>query len=142
AALDGGSPQNLLRALRGLFDHSFLDRPPSQLARLLDVGPQPMVYGLGKKGAAVLRDHGHLLNGGVDWTEKNKRAGSTFIMHTLALADVMVGLEIACRERPNLSLLTERGILAAAPARTRGAREPLRWRVENIENGRREVWSV
>src|SRR6266850_107221 len=55
AALDGGSLQNVLRMLRSLFDHGYIDRPPAQLARLPEGGPQPMVYGLAKKGAAALR---------------------------------------------------------------------------------------
>src|SRR2546430_10109468 len=51
AALDGGSPQNVLRALRALFDHGYLDRPTAQLATMPAEGPRPFVYGLGKRGA-------------------------------------------------------------------------------------------
>src|SRR5712691_4879805 len=94
-ALDGGSEQNLLRCLRVLFDHGYLDRPYAQLAHLPINGPRPMVYGLGRRGAHALRATGHGLQDGTDWTERNKRAGAKFIEHTLAIADFMVALELA-----------------------------------------------
>jgi hypothetical protein len=142
AALDGGSPQNVLRALRVLFDHEYLDRPKEQLATIPVEGPRPFVYGLGKRGAQALREYGHHISAAGDWTEKNKRAGSKFIEHTLQIADFMVGLELACRGNSGVTLLREHEIIQAAPEITRRAREPLRWRVERIERGRREITTV
>jgi hypothetical protein len=139
-ALDGGSPQNVLRCLRALFDHGYLDRPKSQLASM-PLGPQAMVYGLAPKGARLLREHGHHLTGGGDWAEKNKRAGAVFLEHTLAVADFMTALELSCRARSDLNLIREHEIIASAPEETRIAREPLRW-VVRPERGRNETWSV
>jgi Replication-relaxation len=48
----------VLRCLRSLHDHGYLDRPKAQLATLHDEGPRPFVYGLGQKGARVLREYG------------------------------------------------------------------------------------
>jgi len=141
AALDGGSSQNLLRLLRALFDHGYLDRPKAQLASMPIEGPQAMVYGLAPKGARALREYGHRLNGGGDWTEKNKRAGATFLEHTLAVADFMTALELSCRARSDIDLIHEQEIIAAAPEETRRAREPLRW-VVSPEQHRNETWSV
>ena len=141
-ALDGGSAQNVLRCLRVLFDHGYLDRPKAQLASLPTDGPRPFVYGLGPKGARALREHGHHLNRAGDWTEKNKRAGAIFIEHTLQLADFMTGLEVACRTRGDMELLREHDILAAAPEKTRTAREPLRWSVDKVLMGKRQSFSV
>src|ERR1700674_2930782 len=124
-ALDGGSAQNVLRCLRVLFDHGYLDRPNAQKVGLAEDGPRPFVYGIGKQGARALRDHGHLIDAGVDWTEKNKRAGAIFIEHTLELAEFMTGLEVACRIRGDVELLREDDILEQAPEKTRTAREPL-----------------
>lgn len=142
AALDGGSPQNVLRALRVLFDHAYLDRPAAQLVSIPTEGPRPFVYALGKKGAQALRDFGYQIDARLDWTEKNKRAGAKFIAHTLEIADFMVGLELACRAHGEIKLIREEEIIAAAPERTRLAREPLRWEAESVEQGRRELWSV
>jgi hypothetical protein len=133
AKLDGGSGQNLLRCLRILFDHQYLDRPYSQLAHVPVSGPRPMVYGLGRRGAQALRDHSVHVDAS-DWTERNKRAGAKFIEHTLAIADFMVELEIACRECGVIKLLHEREILANAPERTQKAREPLRLVVPGVGN--------
>jgi hypothetical protein len=133
ARLDGGSEQNVLRILRVLFDHQFVDRPATQLAHMPISGPRPMVYGLGRRGAQALRDHSVHADAS-DWTERNKRAGAKFIEHTLAIADFLVGLEIACRERGDIKLLRERDILADAPARTQKSREPLRLVVPGLSN--------
>src|SRR5579863_8526127 len=90
-ALDGGSAQNVVRSLRLLFDHGYLDRPASHLVMVPMQGTRPLVYALGQRGARALREHGHLVDAGVDWTEKNKRAGAVFIEHTLGIADFMTG---------------------------------------------------
>jgi hypothetical protein len=141
ALLDGGSSQNVLRCLRLLFDHGYLDRPKSQLATLHDQGPQPVTYGLGQKGARVLREYGHAINAHLDWTEKNRRAGAVFLAHTLGVAEFMVRLELACRDG-RATLIRQEEIIAAAPEETRAAREPLRWEAVSIEQGRRERWTV
>src|SRR5580704_10064364 len=128
ALLDGGSKQNVQRGLRALFDHGYLDRPAAQLGTRL-LGPRPFIYGVGKKGAAALRAHGHIINDGVDWTEKHKRAGAAFLEHTLEIADFMTGIELACRARSGVALMREHEIIALAPEETRRAREPLRFKV-------------
>jgi len=133
-ALDGGSAQNLLRSLRVLFDHGYLDRPYAQLAYMPVIGPRPMVYGLGQRGAQALSTHGHALYDGTDWTERNKRAGAKFIEHTLAVADFMIGLELACRSRSDVALLRQAAVIAEAPERTRTSREPLRLVVPGLDN--------
>jgi hypothetical protein len=142
ARLDGGSAQGVLRCLRALYDHQYLDRPRSQTATLLDHGPAPMAYALGRKGARALREYGHLINDRVDWTEKNKRAGNFFISHTIEISDFFVSLEVACRARENIHIIREEHIIAAAPVETRSAREPLRWEAMSIERGKRERWSA
>jgi hypothetical protein len=141
-ALDGGSPQNVLRCLRVLFDHQYLDRPAAQRVGLSEDGPRPFVYGLGKKGARALREHGNLIDDGLDWTEKNKRAGAIFIEHTLEVADFMTSVELACRTRGDVELMREHEVLALAPKETRTVREPLRWSVDKVIMGRKETFSV
>jgi len=133
AALDGGSEQNVLRCLRVLFDHGYLDRPHAQLAHLPITGPRPMIYGLGRRGARALHERGHGMSAGTDWTERNRRAGAKFIGHTLAIADFMVGLELSCRHRSDLALAHEGDVIAQAPEATQNAREPLRLTVPGLD---------
>jgi hypothetical protein len=141
-ALDGGNECNILARLRKLFDHGYLLRPVAQLATMPVNGPRPMVYGLGAKGARLLREQGRPVNADIDWTEKTKRAGAIFIDHTLAVSDFMVSLELACGRTPGIDIIDESTILAEAPFATRSAREPLRWVVEQNAAGKRETWSV
>lgn len=142
AALDGGSTQGILRCLRVLYDHGYLDRPKVQLATMQLEGPRPFVYGLGRKGARALREHGHQIDDRVDWSEKNKRAGGIFLEHTLGIADFMVGLELATRDRSDVRFVREADIINYAPEQTRNAREPLRWEAESISHGKKERWTV
>ncbi|HEY1745812.1 MAG TPA: replication-relaxation family protein [Xanthobacteraceae bacterium] len=142
AALDRGSPQNVVRSLRLLFDHGYLDRPASHLVMVPLQGTRPLVYALGQRGARALRTHGYLVDDRTDWTEKNKRAGAIFIEHTLAVADFMGGLEVACNVRKDVELLREPDVLSIAPQETRSAREPLRWAVDAVYRGRRQRYSV
>jgi hypothetical protein len=142
AALDGGSAQGVLRCLRVLYDHGYLDRPKAQLATLHDLGPRPFVYGLGQKGARALREYGHHIDSRLDWSEKNKRAGAIFLAHTLGIAEFMVRTELACQAHGKITLVREEEILAAAPDETQSAREPLRWEAVSVEQGRKERWTV
>lgn len=138
-ALDGGSGQNVLRSLRVLFDHGYLDRVRPERA---GEAPRPFIYALGRKGARALREHGHEVDASIDWSEKNKRAGGVFIEHTLELADFMVGLELGSRDQGMFSLISANEIIAASPEETRLAREPLRWRISKTVMGKREHFSV
>jgi DNA-binding transcriptional ArsR family regulator len=135
AAFDGGSEQNVSRWLKALFQNGFLDRRRVSLSG-------PLAYAITRKGAKLLREKGHLIDTTVDWTEKNKRAGGKFIEHTLEISGFMTNLEIACHVNSGVELIREPEILAASPENTQKAREPLRWRVESIERGRRETSTV
>jgi hypothetical protein len=134
AALDGGSEQNLRRCLRAMFDHSYLDRPYAQLAHVPLTGPRPLIYGLGRRGARALAEHGRGVLAATDWAERNKRAGAQFIEHTLAISQFMVGLELASRKDNGITLLREADVLAEAPESTRNSREPLRLTVPGLDN--------
>jgi hypothetical protein len=97
--------------LRALFDHGYLDRPGSQLAQAMIIGPQPMVYAITRKGARAIREYGSV-DPDLNWADKNRKAGSVFIGHTVAIADFMTKLEVACRAREDVDLLEESEIIA------------------------------
>src|SRR6266567_7991259 len=54
-SLVGGSVQQVLRRLQLLYHHGFLERPRSQLDYYHHGGSHHMVYGIGNKGAALLK---------------------------------------------------------------------------------------
>ena len=95
-ALIGGSPQQLLRRLKLLYHHGYLERPRAQLDYYQQGGSQAMVYGLGKKGGALLKDDFDLPFPDLNWSEKNRAIGRLFLEHALLISDVMVALEVGC----------------------------------------------
>ena len=100
ARLDGGSAQNVKRELRTIWAHRYILRPTAAIAtRSAITGPQPLVYGLSNRGARLLRDHGHLIDTDIDWSENCRRAGVRFIDHAVARSRFMAALEVAQRDR-------------------------------------------
>jgi hypothetical protein len=117
AVLDGGSEQNVSRALLALWENRYVERPEVQVAtRLLHKGSRPTIYGLTRKGARLLRDHGfdvrrRLLDG----IDKERGAGWRFVEHTVAIADFFVALELAAKDRDDMRILERSEILEDAP---------------------------
>src|ERR1700693_5735611 len=110
AALDGGSAQNVSRALLALFENGYVERPVAQVAsRLLYEGSRPTIYGLTRKGAALLRQHGEDVRRRLlDGIDKERGAGWRFIEHTVSISEFMVQLELATRGREDVQVI-ERG---------------------------------
>src|SRR3984893_10491607 len=112
AALDGGSAQNVSRALLALWENGYVERPEAQAAsRFLYEGSRPVIYGLTRKGAALLREHRlagrrRLLHG----IDKEHGAGWRFVEHSFSIAEFMVRLELAARERDGVRILERREI--------------------------------
>ena len=124
-----GSRQAMLRRLQLLFHHGYLDRPQMQLDWYVR-GSEPLVYALGNRGAEVLETESELRRGGVRWDTKNRNVSRVFLHHTLAVAEVMVAFEVACRSRESVQFIRPEEVLAAAPVETRCLRLPFRWQVE------------
>src|ERR1019366_5736408 len=122
-----GSPQQLLRRLKLLYHHGFLERPRAQLDYYHKGGSSHMVYGLGNKGAAILRRDLVLGLGQVRWGEKNRATGRVYLEHALLVSDVMVAIELACRRR-GIRLLTAHEL--AVPDKTTRKRRLFRWQVK------------
>src|SRR5471030_1550874 len=117
AALDGGSAQNVSRALLALFENGHVERPVAQVAsRLLYEGSRPTIYGLTRKGATLLRQHGEEVRRRLlDGIDKERGAGWRFIEHTVAIAEFWVSLELAARDRDDLRVMERGEILEDAP---------------------------
>lgn len=117
AALDGGSAQNVTRALLALFENGYVERPVAQVAsRLLYEGSRPTIYGLTRKGATLLRQHGEDVRRRLlDGIDKERGAGWRFIEHTVSISEFMVSLELAARVRENLEVIERGEILEDAP---------------------------
>lgn len=130
--LDGGR-QATLRRLQLLFHHGYLDRPAMQLDWYTR-GSEPLVYALGKRGAEILEAEGVARPRGTRWDTKNRNLSRVFLHHTLAVAEVMVAFEVACRSRKDVRFIPPEEVLAGAPEATR--RLPFRWQVKIRHDGR------
>jgi DNA-binding Lrp family transcriptional regulator len=121
-AFAGGSSQQVLRRLKLLYHHGFLERPRAQIDYYHQGASRHVVYGLGNKGGTLLNQELGVVFRRVSWGEKNRAIGRMFLEHALLVSDVMVTLELACRKR-GIKLITEE---ALSNARTR---QSFRWRV-------------
>jgi hypothetical protein len=107
-ALLGGSRQQLLRRLKPLYHHGYLERPRAQLDTYYKSGSREIVYGLGNKGGTLLKQEPGKSFRKLSWGEKNRAVGRIFLEHALLVSDVMVSIELACRENGVVRLLTEK----------------------------------
>jgi len=117
AALDGGSPQNVSRSLLVLWEHGYVERLLGQMEkRVLYKGSFPLIYGLTRPGAWLLRKHGYDVPGRLLYqTDKQRSAGWRFIEHRVDITEFMVQLELACRARSDIALINRREIFDSAP---------------------------
>jgi hypothetical protein len=105
-ALIGGS-QQILRRLQLLYHHGFLERPRAQIDFYHHGGSRRMVYGLGNKGASLLKEELGATFRSLPWGEKNAAVRRPFFEHALLVFDVMVTLELNCRKRGDVRLLDD-----------------------------------
>jgi hypothetical protein len=124
AALDGGSEQNVSRSLLALWEHDYVERLLGQVdRRLLYKGSFPIIYGLTRPGAWLLRQHGYDVRRRLLYeTDKQRRAGWRFIQHRVGITDFMVRLELACRERTDLRLIERKDVVDNSPKTNRDRR--------------------
>ena len=103
ASLLPGSRQQLLRRLQLLYHHGYLERPRCQID-YYQSGSRCITYGLGNKGAELLKRQFALPSHRQDWNWKN-RVTRFFLEHALLVSDVMVAVESACRRQPGIKLI-------------------------------------
>lgn len=125
-ALAGGSSQQLLRRLQVLYHCGYLERPRAQIDYYHKGGSRHIVYGLGSKGAAVLKQEIGASFRNVSWGEKNRAVGRIFLEHALLVSDVMVAIEVACRQNGQIRLLTDEELL---PSALGSKRSTFHWKV-------------
>jgi DNA-binding Lrp family transcriptional regulator len=117
------SKQHLLRRLKLLYHHGFLERPRSQLDYYHQGGSRHIVYGLGNQSVVLLQSELGPVFQELPWGEKNVSIGRMYLQHELFVSDIMVAFELACREA-GIRLLTEVDLAVNS------AQHRLRWTVK------------
>lgn len=129
-AFMGDGSQSVLRRLQLLYHHGYLERPRAQLDYFHQGGSRHMVYGLGNKGAAMLKQEMGASFQELRSGEKNRSVGRVYLEHALLVSEFMVALELACRQTGHVRLLTG-GDLPVTGERER--RHPFKWSVKTRE---------
>lgn len=123
------APDRISRRLMQLYRAGYLDRPLSQINQYRSGGSQPLVYGLDGAGARLLAlRRGETVRSN-DIRARNRRYARENLEHTLAVAQYMVGLELAYGTMEEFTFVRCEEMLARAPDTTRRLPQPGRWSV-------------
>lgn len=95
--VNGGRAQ-ILRRLQMLYHHGWLDRPRCQIDYFHRGGSQPMVYGLGSRGAGLMRRELDMSFSRMTWSGSRSPVGRLFLEHTLMVAELLISVAERCRE--------------------------------------------
>lgn len=131
-ALISGSGQVILRRLQLLYHAGFLDRPREQI-KPYKSGSSAMVYGIGNKGADYLHQTFNIPRSKVDWTSKNREVKTVFLEHSLSVANFMVSMETACRERTDVEFIDPRKFVK---------QYPITWKITKAIEGNKHTFSI
>lgn len=121
-ALLGGSRQQILRRLQLLYHHGYLERPRAQLNYFHQDGSRHFVYGLGTKGASLLKHEAP--SDEASGIFEHHFESRIFLEHALLVTDVMVAIEAACRANSRVRLVHQDELQRSSKPR------PFRWRVQ------------
>jgi len=131
-SLINSSSQPILRRLHLLYHHGYLERPRAQLEYYHSTGSRPIVYGLGNKGAALLRNELGIPVSDANWGEKNRSIGRIYLEHVLLVSDIMVAFELACRKENRIRFIDQADLLL--PNELKRQRQPFRWKTNLSTN--------
>jgi len=119
-SLTSGSTQQVLRRLKLLYHHGYLSRPRAQIDYYHHGGTGEMVYCLGSHGALLLKmEFGEMFRS-IPWDEDDNSDRRVFLKHALLVSDIMVSIELACRQH-GIRLLTEQDLAKN--------NQPFRWKM-------------
>lgn len=127
AALVGRPPKKIVERMNALWQKRYVGRPNAQKVGLIDSsGSQVYYHGLANRGRLEL---------GLS-KRRYKETGFQHQRHTLLVSEIVVAIELACRERKNIDLVDFAEILVASPEETQASKKPMRLPFDR-ENGRR-----
>ena len=144
ARLTGRPLEKVRERANELYHSGHLDRPRIQFDLPVEKGSAPHIFAIGNKGADLLTALDGIPRAKVDWTDKNHTVGAIFFLHTLMIADLMIGFEIAARTTADrIRLMESDEILSRAPETTRRAANPWKLTVTIVDaSGRIEIGNI
>jgi Replication-relaxation len=142
AALVGRSIDRINDRLLRLFHAGYVDRPKAQLDYYPTAGSAPMVYAVADRGARLLAEHTGSRLATLEWSRKNREAGRPFIEHQLEIMDFQVALEIAVRDRADVTLIRTDELAAAMPQAVTDGKHPFSMPAVVAHGGKKYTVSV
>jgi hypothetical protein len=128
--------QHVASRLRELYQAGYLERPIAQLQLrvkngVVGEGSVPIVYSVTSSGLELIGPERRfsLGNGKLSWVNKVNEGTRVFLEHTLAIADVAIGVDHAVRKRPHLERLSEAALSAGMPPERKNSPRPWSLRV-------------
>lgn len=134
-SLIGGSSQGVLRRLQLMYHHKFLERPRAQIEYFHHGGSRHVIYGLGTKGRSLLKQETGTDARSLHIEENSNAPRRAFFEHAVLVSDIMVALELACRETERIRLIAPEQLPQPS-----AVRQKMRWRV--IVNKRELPWII
>ena len=121
----------------------YLDRPRNQTEYYRPGGGSSAnIHAISNAGMRILAQAANRDPGRLNWSYKNNQATRPFIQHTVAVADVGIAFELACRQTPGVVLQELPELLAQMPKATQEADNPLKIRATVTYNGERSDQAV
>ena len=135
AALVGRSLDRVNDRLLRLFHAGYVDRPRAQLDYYPTSGSAPFIYALADQGACLLAEHDSAHFSHLEWGRKNHKAGRPFIEHQIEIMDFYVSLQLAVRNRPDLSFIHADELAAQCPTQALDRKTPFALHVHINKGG-------
>ena len=135
--------QHVAHRLREVYQAGYLERPIAQLQLrvkdgVINPGSVPLVYCVTAAGLALIGSERReaLGLGKMSWALKQNEGMRAFMEHTLAIADMSVGLDVAIRKRRELERFSEAALRASMIETRRNSPRPwglkVRYRGEEL----------
>lgn len=123
--------KHIASRLLELYQAGYIDRPVAQLqlrvdAGVLAKGSVPLVYCVTKEGLDLIGEERRAALGRskLSWVSKINEGGREFIRHTLAVADVSIGVDLAMRANKDLERLGDDVLMAGMKADRKASVRP------------------
>ena len=89
-----------------------------------------MVYGLGSKGASLLRSRCDIPISRIDWSAKNRAVKRVFLNHMVMVSKIMCDIEATCGDTDDVELVSQPDLMNEA-----GRTSPFEWKVR-VDGGK------
>jgi hypothetical protein len=115
--------QVYLRRLHLMWAHGFLIRPERQRNDVVAFGNAPLIYGLSRMGAMLLKERGKHVDANLDFAAQ-QRVSRQWLVHTVETAEAVLAFDLSCRRIATVQLIDHDALRPYMPASRRAMPKP------------------